>query len=84
MALRVFDIMDANQTKITRNLEDGLCDLYLEPEMKGHSQYAIKDLDTIYNYGFFRSATVYSEQYRINGFKGKISENYRNYGRNRL
>ncbi len=52
MALRVFDIMDANQTKITRNLEDGLCDLYLEPEMKGHSQYAIKDLDTIYNYGY--------------------------------
>ncbi len=26
--------------------------MYLEPEMKGHSQYAIKDLDTIYNYGY--------------------------------
>lgn len=52
MALRVFDIMDANQTKMSRKLEKDLCDLYLEPEMKGHSQYAIKDLDVIYNYGY--------------------------------
>jgi len=52
MALRVFDIMDANQTKMSRQLEKDLCDLYLEPEMKGHSQYAIKDLGVIYDYGY--------------------------------
>ena len=44
--------MDANQTKKARELEKDLCDLYLEPEMKGHSQYTIKDLDKIYNYGY--------------------------------
>ena len=52
MVLSVFDIMDANQTKTARKLEKDLCDLYLEPEMKGHSQYAVKDLDKIYAYGY--------------------------------
>ena len=41
MTLRVFDIMDTNQTNMRRELEKGLCDLWLEPEMKGLSQYVV-------------------------------------------
>ncbi len=52
MALRVFDIMDTNQTNQRRELENGLCDLWLEPEIKGMSQYVIKDLDKAFNAGY--------------------------------
>ena len=51
MALRVFDIMDANQTKMRREIENDLCDLWLEPEMK-MSQYVIKDLDKAFDAGY--------------------------------
>ena len=50
--LRVFDIMDTNQTELWRNSEGGLCDLLIEPEMKGMSQYLIKDLDKAYAEGY--------------------------------
>lgn len=52
MALRVFDIMDTNQTNQRRELEKDLCDLWLEPEMKGMSQYVIKDLDKAFDAGY--------------------------------
>ena len=52
MVLRVYDIMDAHQTEQMRILEDGLCDLLIEPEMKGMSQYVIKDLDKAYDEGY--------------------------------
>ncbi len=52
MVLRVYDIMDANQTELRRKTEDGLCDLLVEPEMKGMSQYALKDLDMAYAEGY--------------------------------
>lgn len=52
MVLRVFDIMDTHITSLTREIEDGLCDLLLEPEMVGLSQYEIKDLDKAYDEGY--------------------------------
>ena len=52
MVLRVFDIMDANQTKLRRETETGLCDLLIEPEIKGMSQYVIKDLNFAYEEGY--------------------------------
>lgn len=52
MVLRVFDIMDAHQTEQSRELENGLCDLLIEPEMKGMSQYVIKDLDRAFDEGY--------------------------------
>lgn len=52
MVLRVYDIMDANQTALRRETENGLCDLLIEPEMLGMSQYVIKNLDRAYNEGY--------------------------------
>ena len=52
MVLRVFDIMDANQTKLRLENEKGLCDLLIEPEIKGMSQYVIKDLNFAYDEGY--------------------------------
>lgn len=52
MVLRVFDIMDANQTGLRRETEEGLCDLLIEPEIKGMSQYEIKDLNRAYDEGY--------------------------------
>lgn len=52
MVLRVFDIMDANQTKQSRKLEKGLCDLLIEPEMEGLSQYVVKNLDKAFDEGY--------------------------------
>ncbi len=52
MLLRVFDIMDAHNTELSRELEGGMCDLLLEPEMKGMSQYVIKDLDKAFKEGY--------------------------------
>lgn len=52
MVLRIFDIMDTNQTKQMMKIHGKMCDLYLEPEMKGMSQYLIKDLDKAYEEGY--------------------------------
>lgn len=52
MVLRVFDIMDANQTELRRKQEKKLCNLLIEPEMKGMSQYVIKDLPRAYDEGY--------------------------------
>ena len=52
MALRVFDIMDTNQTNLRREIEEDLCDLWLEPEIEGMSQYVIKDLDKAFDAGY--------------------------------
>ena len=52
LLLRVFDVMDAQQTEMRNTLDDGLCDLYLRPEMAGMSQYVIKDLDKAYDEGY--------------------------------
>lgn len=52
MVLRVFDIMDTHITGQTRLLEDGLCDLLVEPDMPGLSQYEVKDLEKAYDGGY--------------------------------
>ncbi|MDE6001337.1 MAG: hypothetical protein K2G96_03335, partial [Clostridia bacterium] len=52
MILRVFDVMDAHNTAMIREKEGDMCDLLLEPEMKGMSQYLIKDLDRAYEEGY--------------------------------
>lgn len=52
MVLRVFDIMDTNQTNLRREIEGDVCDLLIEPEMKGMSQYLIKDLDKAFDEGY--------------------------------
>ncbi len=52
MIMRIFDIMDTNQTRLMRVTEQGLCDLLIEPEMKGMSQYVVKDLDKAYTEGY--------------------------------
>jgi NTE family protein len=52
MLLRVYDIIDAHTTDSTREKDEGLYDLWIAPEMKGMSQYVIKDLDKAYNEGY--------------------------------
>lgn len=52
MILRVYDIMDSHITSQTRILESGLCDLLIEPDMKGMSAYEIKELDRAYEEGY--------------------------------
>ena len=52
MALRVFDIMDTNQTLMSRALEKGLCDVLVEPLITGMSQYLVKGLDKAYEEGY--------------------------------
>lgn len=52
MVLRVFDVMDSHQTEQARAIEKKTCDLLIAPEMKGMSQYLIKDLDKAYVEGY--------------------------------
>lgn len=52
MVLRVFDVMDNNNTANLRQRDGHMCDLWLEPELKGMSQYVIKDLDRAYEEGY--------------------------------
>lgn len=50
--LRVFDIMDSKISAFSLEANRDICDLYLEPEMKGLSQYHIKDLEKAYYEGY--------------------------------
>ena len=52
VVLRVFDIMDAQNASFAFGRDGKFCDLLLEPEMKGMSQYIIKDLDKAYEEGY--------------------------------
>ena len=52
LVLRVFDIMDSQQTKMHRIIDGDIADLLLEPEIKGMSQYQIKDLDRAFDEGY--------------------------------
>ena len=52
VVLRVFDIMDAQNSSLRFERDGGACDLLLQPEMKGMSQYAIKDLDRAFEEGY--------------------------------
>lgn len=52
MLLRVFDIMDCNQAMLLREAEKDICDVLVEPEMAGYSQYDMKNFDKIYDEGY--------------------------------
>ena len=52
MVLRVFDIMDAHNSALRYERDRDMCDLLIEPEMKGMSQYVIKDLDRAFEEGY--------------------------------
>ncbi len=52
LLLRVFDVMDSQQTALIADRDGDICDLRLAPPMKGMSQYAIKDLDRAYDEGY--------------------------------
>lgn len=52
MVLRVFDVMDNNNTENLKEREKDLYNLWLEPEMKGMSQYVIKDLERAFEEGY--------------------------------
>lgn len=52
MMLRLFDVMEANNaSKLKEDLRE-VCDLWLEPEIAGMSQYNIKDLKPAYEGGY--------------------------------
>jgi NTE family protein len=52
MILRVYDMLDNRNSTVMRERENKECDLWLEPEMKGMSQYVVKDMDKAYNEGY--------------------------------
>lgn len=52
LILRVFDIMDAQNSKLRYERDKGMCDIFLQPEMKGLSQYSVKNLDKAFEEGY--------------------------------
>lgn len=52
MLLRVFDTLDNTLVRRERAETDYPCDLLLEPEMKGISQYLVKNLEVAYEEGY--------------------------------
>lgn len=52
MAWRVFEIVDNAIVQHERSQSDYPCDLMLEPEMKGVSQFEVKGLEQAYNEGY--------------------------------
>ena len=52
MLLRVFDILDNINVRRERAESDYPCDLLLEPELAGMSQFEVKNLDKAYEEGY--------------------------------
>lgn len=52
LLLRVYDVMDARCSKFEREKNAEICDLYLEPELEGMSQYVIKNLSFAFEEGY--------------------------------
>lgn len=52
LLLRVFDLMDANQTDMRSRIEGDIVDIVIKPVIDNVSQYAIKDLDKSYEVGY--------------------------------
>lgn len=52
LLLRLFDIMDANQTDLRNQIEGNLANIVIKPVIDAVSQYAIKDLDKTYEIGY--------------------------------
>lgn len=52
LVTRIFDMMDYNGTEMKRKLTARKGELYIIPEMKGQSQYAVKGLDKAFEEGY--------------------------------
>lgn len=52
LVLRVFDVMDYQRTGMYNKLNSGIADVEIIPQMKGMSQYRIKDLDKAFDEGY--------------------------------
>lgn len=52
LMLRVFDLMDANQTDMRSQIEGDIADIVIKPVIDSVSQYAIKELDKTYEVGY--------------------------------
>ena len=61
MIMRVFDMMDYNGSEMKKQLLGTENELWLVPEMKGLSQYAVKDADKAYEEGYFTAKAHMNE-----------------------
>lgn len=52
MVMRIFDIMDYNASEMKKKLYGTKNELWLVPEMKGLSQYAVKDAEKAFDEGY--------------------------------
>lgn len=52
LLLRVFDLMDANQTDMRNQIEGGIANIVIKPVIDSVSQYSVKNLDKIYEVGY--------------------------------
>ncbi|MCD8294149.1 MAG: patatin-like phospholipase family protein [Clostridia bacterium] len=52
MMMRSYELMDMQITRKTKELEEGVYDLFIEPDMTGLSQYTVEDLDITYDRGY--------------------------------
>lgn len=52
MVFRVYDMMDYNATELKKQLIAKKGELWITPEIKGMSQYAVKDMDKAYEQGY--------------------------------
>ena len=52
LILRMFDLMDAHQTDMRGRLEGDIADIVIKPVIQTVSQYAVRDLDKIYEIGY--------------------------------
>ncbi len=52
MVFRVYDMMDYNANEMKKKLTARKNELWITPEMKGMSQYAVKDMDKAYEQGY--------------------------------
>ena len=52
MVFRVYDMMDYNGNEMKKKLTARKNELWITPEMKGMSQYAVKDMDKAYEQGY--------------------------------
>ncbi len=52
LLMRTFDVMDNNATGLAYEKYADICDIRLEPEMKGINQYVVKDLMRAYDEGY--------------------------------
>ena len=50
--MRIFDMMDYNGTELRKQLYRTDNELWLVPEMKGLSQYSVKNFDEAYSAGY--------------------------------